>query len=77
MALNPLGYNNITNTAASFPEPLLQDLWQAAVKKDPIYELFKNTVIKGDYQFLLDLYTPADITECIILKNFLYFRGTL
>ena len=40
-----------------------------------MYKLFKNVVIRGDRQFLPDLYTPADITKCTVLNNYLYFRS--
>ena len=42
-----------------------------------MYKLLKNTIIKGDCQFPPDLYTSADITECAVLNNYLYFRGAL
>ena len=42
-----------------------------------MYKLFKNTIIKGDYQFPPDLYTLADIMECAVLNNYLYLRGAL
>ena len=47
------------------------------MREDFIYKLLKNVVIRGDRRFLLDLYTPADMNECIGLKNFLYFCGAL
>ena len=45
------------------------------IKENPIYKLLKNVIIKGDRQFPPDLYTLADITECAVLNNYLYFRG--
>ena len=47
----------------------------AAVKEDLIYKLLKNTLIKGDCRFPLDLYTPADIVKCLVLNSYFYFRG--
>ena len=46
------------------------------MKENPPYKLFKNIIIKGDYQFPPDLYTLADIKKCAVLNNYLYFRGT-
>ena len=42
-----------------------------------MYELLKNIIIKGDRRFPPDLCTSADITECAVLNNYLYFRGAL
>ena len=42
-----------------------------------MYKFLKNIIIKGDRQFLPDLYTPANIAECTVLENFLYFYGAL
>ena len=42
-----------------------------------MYELFKNAIIRGDYRFPPDLCTAADIMECVVLNNYLYFRGML
>ena len=42
-----------------------------------MYELLKNAIIKGDCRFPPDLCTLADITECAVLNNYLYFRGAL
>ena len=38
------------------------------IKKDPMYKFFKNVIIKGDRRFPADLYTPADITECTVVR---------
>ena len=42
-----------------------------------MYKLLKNVIIRGDYRFPPDLCTSADITECAVLNNYLYFRGAL
>ena len=76
-ALNPSGCGNTINAAAPFPEPSLRALWQAAVKEDLTYELLRNAIIRGDRRFPPDLHTPADIAQCTVLENFLYFRGAL
>ena len=47
------------------------------MKEDPTYELLKNAIIKRDRRFPPDLCTSADITECAVLNNYLYFRGAL
>ena len=65
------------NISAPFLEPLLRDLWKTAIKENPTYELLKNVIIRGNRRFPPDLYTSADITECAVLNNYLYFRGAL
>ena len=77
VTLNPLSRSNTADINTPFPEPLLRDLWQTAVKEDHTYELLKNAVIRGDRRFPPDLHTPADIAECTVLNNCLYFRGAL
>ena len=42
-----------------------------------MYKLLKNAIIKGDRRLPPDLCTLADITECAVLNNYLYFRGAL
>ena len=42
-----------------------------------MYKFLKNVIIRGDCRFPPDLYTSADITECAVLNNYLYFRGAL
>ena len=42
-----------------------------------MYKLFKNVIIKEDRRFPPDLCTLADITECAVLNNYLYFRSAL
>ena len=65
------------NISTPFPEPLLRDLWKTAIKEDPMYKLLKNTIIREDRRLPPDLCTSADITECAVLNNYLYFRGAL
>ena len=77
VALNPLSRGNTADINTLFPEPLLRDLWKTVIKEDPTYELFKNAIIRGDRRFPPDLCTSADITECAVLNNYLYFRGAL
>ena len=77
IALNPLSRGNTANINTPFPEPLLRDLWQTAVKKDHTYKLLKNAIIKGDRRFPPDLHILADITECTVLNNYFYFRNAL
>ena len=40
-----------------------------------MYKLFKNIIIKRNYQFPLDLCTSASIIKCTVLNNYLYFRN--
>ena len=63
------------DTSAPFPEPLLRDLWKTAVKENPTYKFLKNAIIRGDRRFPPDSCTLVDITECVVLNNYLYFRG--
>ena len=42
-----------------------------------MYKLLKNAIIKGDRRLPPDLCTSADITECAVLNNYLYFHGAL
>ena len=65
---NLLGHENVPNTTP-FSEPLLQDLWQAAIREDPTYNLLKTAVIRGDRRFPPDLHIPVDITECTVSNN--------